>query len=88
VITSFAEEAQGDIADRVCGLGSVLDDLPERLTVLFQGTEAARENLLTLHEDDAGNSFWDKRSAGYTRYVAWLHSDVVFTHVLEIYSAN
>ena len=88
VLASFAEEAQWDIGERICGMGSLLNDLPERLTVLFEDTEAARENLLTLHEDDAGNSFWDKRSAGYTRYVAWLHSDAVFQRVLEIYSAR
>ncbi|MBB6053208.1 hypothetical protein [Armatimonas rosea] len=88
VVASFAEEAQWDTADRVCGLGSLLDDLPERLNILLQDTAAACANLLTLHENDGGNSFWDKRSAGYTRYVAWLHSDAVFQRVLEIYSTR
>lgn len=88
VLASFVEEVQLDIADRVCGLASVVDALPERLTVLFADTAAARANLLTLHENNAGNSFWNKHSTSYTRYVAWLHSDAVFQLVLEIYSTR
>jgi hypothetical protein len=85
VIASFVEEAQWDIGDRICGMGSLLDDLPERLGILLQDTPAARENLLTLHEN-RGNAFWDKKSEGYQRYTAWLNSDTVFERVLEIYS--
>ncbi len=86
VITSFVEEVQGDIADRICGVGGLLDDLTERLCILLQDTHAARENLLTLHEDGGQNHFWDKKRASYLRYIAWLNSDAIFTRVLEIYA--
>ena len=86
VVASFAEEAQWDIGDRICGMGSLLDDLPERLIILLQDTLNACENLLALHESGGGNSFWDKKTESYQRYQKWLHSDTVFVHVLEIYS--
>ena len=89
VIASFTEEEQVDIDDRVCGLGSLLSDLPEHLEILrISGTDAAQANLITLHEDNAGNSFWDKTSTAYQSYRAWLHSDTVFERVLEIYDSK
>ncbi|MCX6367670.1 MAG: hypothetical protein NTX57_13330 [Armatimonadetes bacterium] len=85
VIASFVEEAQWDIGDRICGMGSLLNDLSERLNILLQDAEAARENMLRLHEDGGGNAFWDKKTESYQSYQKWLHSDAVFERVLEIY---
>lgn len=80
MVASFAEEVQGDIGERVCGLGSLLDGLPERLEILLTDTPAARENLIHFYEDGAKSIFSSHRAVR-----VWLESDRVFERVLQLY---